>query len=97
MIDLLNTGLDLNGIWWWLFLWPPSLWFVRRVYRETRPPITARARLALQLLRSLTLSLLLLLLATPMLSYIVQQARYPGVVTLIDNSQSMSIREGGSS
>lgn len=70
---------------------------MRRVYRETRPPITARASLGLQLLRSLTLSLLLLLLVAPTLSYIAQQARYPGVVTLIDNSQSMSIREGGSS
>ncbi len=97
LIDPSDTGFTLNGIWWWLVLWPPSLWFVRRVYQTTRPPITPRATLGLQILRSATYSLILALLTLPILTYVLQQARYPVVVTLIDNSQSMLIQEEGRS
>ena len=97
MIDSLDTGLTLHGTWWWLLFWPPVLWFVRHTYQQTRPPISTAALLWLQLLRSLAFSMLLALLIAPILSYVLKQVEYPLVVTLIDNSQSMTIREAGTS
>ncbi len=97
MIDSLDTGLTLHGTWWWLLFWPPVLWFVRHTYQQTRPPISTAALLWLQLLRSLAFSMLLALLIAPILIYVLKQAEYPLVVTLIDNSQSMTIREAGTS
>lgn len=95
MIGAADTGFLLQGLWWWLLVWPPVIWFVRRTYQITRPPIPGTGLLALQLLRSASITLLLLLLITPILQFVQRHARYPIVVTLIDDSRSMLVREDG--
>lgn len=92
-----DPGTLLQGVLWWILLWPPTLWFIRHTYRATRPPVSAAQTRALQVLRASSLSLLVFLLMAPVLRYVQQYARFPAVVTLIDHSQSMAVREDGRS
>ena len=65
------------------------------VYRTTVPPIPRRLRITLTILRSLALFLLFLVIGEPLLSFITRTSENPTVMVLIDNSQSMGIRDGG--
>jgi hypothetical protein len=95
LIDSPGAGLVSHGVWSWLLLWPVALWFVHRTYQLTRPAISPSGLLTLKILRATTISLIVALLIEPILVYIQQHARYPTVVTLLDDSQSMAVREEG--
>ncbi len=62
-------------------------------YRYTLPPVSRGTRVLLSVLRSLSLSLLLLLLCEPLLRTILARVEPPAVAVLIDNSRSMSITD----
>jgi hypothetical protein len=62
-------------------------------YRYTLPPVSRGTRVLLSMLRSLSLSLLLLLLCEPLLRTILSHVEPPAVAVLIDNSRSMSITD----
>jgi hypothetical protein len=62
-------------------------------YRRTLPPIPPAKRIVLIALRSLALSLMLMLLFEPLLSLISRSTQQPVLAVLIDNSKSMSIKD----
>jgi hypothetical protein len=64
-------------------------------YRYTLPPLPSRLRAFLSLLRGLALALLLLVLFEPILRFIDHHVQEPVVATMIDASQSMTIRDAG--
>jgi hypothetical protein len=61
-------------------------------YRYTLPPLPPSRRIILSLLRSLTLSLLLMVLFEPVFRMISTHEQPPVVAVLIDDSQSMTIK-----
>src|SRR5512140_265674 len=69
-----------------------SIWF----YRTTLPPVQRAQRALLALLRSLTLSIIVLLLFSPVLRFLRTSAERPVISVLVDNSKSMRLsdREG---
>lgn len=62
-------------------------------YRQTIPPIPTPLRLVLATLRAVSLFLLALVLGEPLLSLLTRRVEPPTTVVLIDNSQSMSIKD----
>lgn len=64
-------------------------------YRYTLPPLPPTRRLALSILRSLSVSLLVLIVFEPVLRFINREEKKPTVAILIDDSQSMSIKDNG--
>jgi hypothetical protein len=62
-------------------------------YRYTLPPLPGRLRVTLSLLRGAALALLLLLLFEPVARFTSSHTQPPVVAILVDNSQSMSIRD----
>src|SRR5437867_815345 len=64
-------------------------------YRYTLPPLPTRRRIALSTLRALTLCFLLLLFFEPVLHLIKRDDQPPTIAILIDNSQSMTLSDGG--
>src|SRR5438105_15686002 len=63
-------------------------------YRFTLPPLPSRRRLLLSALRSLSLALLLMIFFEPIVRLIQQRHQQPVVAVLVDNSQSMTIKDG---
>ena len=63
-------------------------------YRYTLPPLPLPRRYLLTALRSVALTLLLLILFEPILRLIRKDDQKPVVAILVDNSQSMGIRDG---
>src|SRR6266851_2774921 len=63
-------------------------------YRFTLPPLPPRRRLLLSAIRSLSLTLLLLIFFEPVIRLINESRQQPVVAVLIDNSQSMTIKDG---
>jgi len=63
-------------------------------YRYTLPPLPARLRVILSILRSLSLVLILLILFEPILRLVRKDEQPPTVAVLIDNTQSMTIKDG---
>ncbi len=63
-------------------------------YRYTLPPLPARLRIILSVLRSLSLVLILLILFEPILRLVRKDEQPPTVAVLIDNTQSMTIKDG---
>ncbi len=95
MSDLLDAALRLDAVWPWLLLLPPMVLFANLVYRRTRPPVAPTRVVLLWLLRATTFTIVVLLLAEPVLSYLARLALRPEVVTLIDASPSMDVEERG--
>ena len=62
-------------------------------YRFTLPPLPPRRRMLFSALRSCSLVLLLLLFFEPLLRFIRTIEQQPAIAILIDDSQSMSIRD----
>lgn len=62
-------------------------------YRFTLPPLPTGRKILLSLLRAVSLSLLLLLLFEPILRIVHRDEQPPVVAVLIDDSQSMTIRD----
>jgi hypothetical protein len=63
------------------------------VYRITVPPVSSNKRIVLVSLRSLGLFLLFLLLGEPLFFIITHSIDRPVIAVLIDNSQSMTIKD----
>ncbi len=63
-------------------------------YRFTLPPLPSRRRFTLSALRALGLVLLLMILFEPIIRLVRRQDQRPVVAVLIDDSQSMTIRDG---
>ncbi len=63
-------------------------------YRFTLPPLSPGRRVALALLRGIALALLILLLFEPLLRNIYHTQTPPCIAVVVDNSQSMSLRDG---
>jgi hypothetical protein len=63
-------------------------------YRYTLPPLPGNIRFILSLLRSLTLLLLLLVIFEPIARLVSHNDQRPSLAVLIDNSQSMTIKDG---
>ncbi len=63
-------------------------------YRYTLPPLPARLKIILSSLRSLSLVLIILILFEPVLRFVNHNEQTPVVAVLIDDSQSMTIKEG---
>jgi hypothetical protein len=63
-------------------------------YRYTLPPLPARLRIILSLLRALSLSLIFLILFEPIFRLISSSNQSPVLAVLIDDSQSMTIKDG---
>jgi len=63
------------------------------VYSTTVPPISSVKRIALVSLRSLGLFFLFLLIGEPLLSLITHSVERPIITVLVDNSQSMAIKD----
>jgi hypothetical protein len=95
MSDLLDAGLRLDGIWWWLSVLPPVVWSARAVYQRTRPPVIPVRVMILWLLRAAILGILVVLLTEPVLTYFARRVLRPVVTTLVDASPSMEVEEGG--
>ncbi len=62
-------------------------------YRYTLPPLPPARRIVLSSLRALTLSLLLLLFFEPVLRLINRNDEPPTIAVLVDNSQSLTLRD----
>jgi hypothetical protein len=71
-----------------------ALEFARRSYRNTEPALEAGPRRLLTTLRALALLLIVIMLAEPVLHRSHEVVTPPGVVVLVDDSASMSIRGG---
>jgi hypothetical protein len=63
-------------------------------YRYTLPPLPLARRLVLTVLRSLALTLLLLVLFEPVFRLVSRSEQAPGVAVLVDDSQSIAIKDG---
>ena len=63
-------------------------------YRFTLPPLSPGRRVIFALCRGVALALLVLLLCEPLLRNIHHTEKPPTVAVVIDNSQSMSLRDG---
>ena len=62
-------------------------------YRFTLPPLPPRRRITLSLLRSISLSLLLLLFFEPIVRLVHRDQQPPRVAILLDDSQSMTVKD----
>ena len=93
MPEWLDLHLRLEGRQEWVILVPVLAAVVYLVYQRTRPPVGRARRWQLVALRSLTLALLAVLLAEPVLGFWGKQVRRPGVVLLVDTSPSMALEE----
>jgi len=71
-----------------------ALEFARRSYRNTEPALENGPRRLLTSLRALSLLLIVVMLAEPVLHRSQEVVTPPGVVVLVDDSASMSIRGG---
>ncbi|MDI6767100.1 MAG: hypothetical protein QME52_09790 [Bacteroidota bacterium] len=74
-----------------LFLIVVSIAFL--FYRFTLPPLPPFRRIILSLLRALSLTLLLFILFEPILRFVRSDEQKPTVAVLIDDSQSMTIKD----
>lgn len=63
-------------------------------YRFTLPPLPPRRRITLSVIRALSLIFLLLIFFEPILRFVQRRDQRPIVAVLIDDSQSMAIRDG---
>ena len=64
-------------------------------YRFTVPPLPRARRIVLGALRASAITLLVLLLGSPIVSLIHRSAEPPGVLVLVDNSRSMTLPDRG--
>ncbi len=62
-------------------------------YRYTLPPLPVSKRIAFSILRALALSLLVLMLFEPVIRLVHVSDHLPAVAILVDNSQSMTIKD----
>ncbi len=74
-----------------LFLIVVSIAFI--FYRFTLPPLPLSQRITLSILRALSLTLLLLIIFEPILRFAYREEQKPTIAVLIDNSQSMTIKD----
>ena len=75
---------------WPLFGLPLALGLAWLGYRRTTPPLVARQRLPLVVLRTLSYALLLVVLASPVLNRMRNEPMRPRIAVLVDESASMS-------
>jgi hypothetical protein len=66
-------------------------------YRTTVPPLSRVRRLVLAVLRGSVLAILVFLIAQPLLRLVISHERPPSVALLLDDSQSMQLRDAGGS
>lgn len=92
---MLDTGLSVDGRWPWLLLVPLLGWFVHQVYRRTRPQVPSLRARWLWLLRTASLTALVLLLVEPTATFLARRVLRPVIVTLVDTSPSMAVDESG--
>lgn len=64
-------------------------------YKTTLPPVTTRLRVGMAIIRSLALTLLLMLLFEPLLRLIHRSDQPPTLAVLVDDSHSLTIADGG--
>ncbi|MBL7998863.1 MAG: hypothetical protein JNL32_09525 [Candidatus Kapabacteria bacterium] len=82
---------------WWLCILAVmigiggGIWY----YSRTTPPVTTFRRIILTVLRSIGLTLLVIALFEPVLSFVRSRVVEPGITVLVDNSLSMTIDENG--
>ncbi len=63
-------------------------------YRTTIPPLQLRQRLFLGILKGIGFFLILLLLTKPIIRFVWQQLQQPVIAVLVDNSKSMTLKDG---
>lgn len=91
MMEWLDFGIQLHGSWLYVLLVPAAIAFALGVYRHTQPRATRRLRIILPALRSVSIVLLLLLLAEPVLTLLLKRTVPPTIITLLDTSTSMAV------
>ncbi len=90
-MEWLDFGIQLDGSWLYVLLIPAAIAFTLGVYRQTQPRATRRLRIILPALRSVSVVLLLLLLAEPVLTLLLKRTVPPSIITLLDTSASMAV------
>jgi hypothetical protein len=79
-----------SSVWLYALLALVAVALAIVVYRFTLPPVTARRRTVLWVLRGVALVLILLMLFEPVLSFLKSDRQRPTVALLIDESASMA-------
>ena len=90
-MEWLDFGIQLHGSWLYVLLIPAAIAFSLGVYRHTQPRATRRLRIILPALRSVSVVLILLLLAEPVLTLLLKRTVPPTIITLLDTSTSMAV------
>ncbi len=91
-------SISLSGsVWLFLLFALFSLLLALFFYRYTIPQITHTQKFFLSVIRSSVLMILILIIFEPILSLIRTETKNPSVAVLIDDSRSMSIRDGAGS
>ena len=94
---LQDISVDLIGGTTWIVMAPVAILVVWRLYAITKPTTGSTVRRTLATIRSVTLALLLLSMAEPVVSMWHQVLVNPKLSILLDRSHSMSVAEAGSS
>lgn len=86
-----ELSISLNNLWIVvsIFLAIAFFLFIAFYYRRTNPPLKKSIRIFLALCRSVAIALLLIVLAEPVLSYVVIRQIDPHVAVLFDDSESI--------
>lgn len=95
MTEWRDVGLIFAGHWLFAAAVAPLIWAVVAAYRQTRPVASRSTRYALSALRWLSLSLLLGLIAEPIVAALTRRAERPSLALLLDTSASMGMVEDG--
>lgn len=84
-------------LWQWAVLLLPALALAFWAYYRIAAPLTRPARTALWILRGAAFLLVLLALAQPVITAVLQDTGRPGLAILLDRSASMGLSAGGDS
>jgi len=95
MTEWRDLELLFAGHWVYPLAIAPLVWAAVVMYRRTRPAPSPRLRWTLTALRCLSLSLVLGLVAEPVVTALTRRAARPSLALLLDTSRSMAIAEVG--
>ena len=95
MSEWSDSSISFEGNVFFLVLLPLFVVFVYWVYRRTYPEVRSLQRMVLVILRSVALTLLVAVLAEPVLAWWSKQVIRPILLVLVDTSLSMKTAERG--
>ena len=91
--DVKITGYNLNGGWYLLIVFLVGLVLTLAAYRRVPQGISSRLKTTLTALRTISLALLLFLIAQPAVLFSITERERPSIAILVDTSQSMNTRD----